>query len=364
MKTIQRFTALDGLRGLAALIVLIRHTPEFWSFTVFRSYLAVDLFFLLSGFVIAYAYDDKLRDKAILLKEFFLLRVIRLYPVFFLSLFISGLVLGVKVFVKQEFPYSINTVLSSIFLTGLLVPYKLPNHHTIFPLNPPYWSLFFELIVNMVYAFFRPVLKLDHLKYYISGFALSVFLFGLAKGNLDLGCVWSFLDFAGGLSRALFGIFFGLFLYKNIDGISKKLSKLLNPFLFLFLIIVVLVSPDFGRFNPFVDAFSLLAVFPLGVVAISKMKESKFDILFTVLGSASYPLYVLHFPLARIAAFVTHHQKAQYAPFSGVVFASVLIILSYFLERYMDAPFRKWLFVQLKQKKIKTFILGPLKALQ
>jgi peptidoglycan/LPS O-acetylase OafA/YrhL len=364
MKIIHRFTALDGLRGLAALIVLIRHTPEFWGFTVFRSYLSVDLFFLLSGFVIAYAYDDKLKNKAIQLKEFFLLRVIRLYPVFFLSLLLSGVVMGFKVFVKHEFPYSINTVLSSILLTGLLIPYKLPNHYTNFPLNPPYWSLFFELIVNMIYAFFRPVLKLEHLKYYIPAFALIVFALGFFKGDLDLGCVWSAADFAGGLFRALFGVFFGLFLYKNIEGISQKLSKFLNPWLFLALIVAALSSPDLGSLNSVVDALCLLALFPLGVVAISKLKAPKFDTFFSILGSASYPLYVLHFPLSRLAATALHHKETQYAPFSGIVFASVLVVLCYLLERYIDTPLRKWLSAKLKQKKTQQPALKPLKASQ
>jgi peptidoglycan/LPS O-acetylase OafA/YrhL len=128
--------------------------------------------------------------------------------------------------------------------------------------------------------------------------------------------------------------------------------------------VAALSSPDLGSLNSVVDALCLLALFPLGVVAISKLKAPKFDTFFSILGSASYPLYVLHFPLSRLAATALHHKETQYAPFSGIVFASVLVVLCYLLERYIDTPLRKWLSAKLKQKKTQQPALKPLKASQ
>ena len=81
----KRYEILDGMRGIAALLVLTRHTTEFWTFTLHHSYLAVDLFFLLSGFVLASSYDISLRDRVLSVRRFIFLRLIRLYPLFLVS---------------------------------------------------------------------------------------------------------------------------------------------------------------------------------------------------------------------------------------------------------------------------------------
>src|ERR1700692_1948753 len=93
-----RYAYLDGIRGLAAILVLVRHTGNFWHFGFYRSYLAVDLFFILSGFVIAYAYDEKLREGAISFTQFLKIRLIRLYPVFLMSLVMCAIVALISIF--------------------------------------------------------------------------------------------------------------------------------------------------------------------------------------------------------------------------------------------------------------------------
>lgn len=81
------YELLDGLRGVAALLVVFYHIFEGLSFAaggtlitvINHGYLAVDFFFILSGFVIGYAYDDRL-GKSMSLGNFFKRRLIRLHP--------------------------------------------------------------------------------------------------------------------------------------------------------------------------------------------------------------------------------------------------------------------------------------------
>ncbi|WP_374593252.1 acyltransferase family protein, partial [Aquabacterium sp.] len=90
-----RFVFLDGIRGLAALIVLTRHTYDFWGFKFFHGYLAVDLFFLLSGFVISSAYDRRLDEGAISRTDFVVIRLIRFYPVYLISIAFAGVLAAI-----------------------------------------------------------------------------------------------------------------------------------------------------------------------------------------------------------------------------------------------------------------------------
>src|SRR4051812_23930437 len=84
-----RFLTLDALRGVAALIVFIRHSgPQFGLSAVeySASHMAVDLFFVLSGFVLANAYESKLVDGTLGVSRFMLLRYIRLFPLYLLAM--------------------------------------------------------------------------------------------------------------------------------------------------------------------------------------------------------------------------------------------------------------------------------------
>ena len=96
------YDLLDGLRGVAALMVIWYHIFEGYAFasdtmitTFNHGYLAVDFFFILSGFVIGYAYDDRW-DKSLTMKDFFRRRLIRLHP-----MVIMGAVLGAITFCIQ-----------------------------------------------------------------------------------------------------------------------------------------------------------------------------------------------------------------------------------------------------------------------
>ena len=143
------FHLLDGLRGIAALIVMFRHTGYFWGgWTIPQSYLAVDLFFVLSGVVVANAYEARLRA-GLAPARFALLRLIRLYPLYLLGSLI-GLVPVVAALLGLA-PSSLASPLPLVLLAAaLLLP--LVSDPNLFPLNTPAWSLFFEMLANLAYA--------------------------------------------------------------------------------------------------------------------------------------------------------------------------------------------------------------------
>ena len=164
------YELLDGLRGVAALLVLFYHIFEGFAFaeatngagsgiitTLNHGHIAVDFFFILSGFVISYAYDDRWGKMSV--GEFFKRRLIRLHP-----MLIMGAVIGAVAFVAvgcERWDGSIaptSWVMVAMLLTMCLIPalpgapYEVRGNGEMFPLNGPTWSLFFEYVGNILYG--------------------------------------------------------------------------------------------------------------------------------------------------------------------------------------------------------------------
>ena len=154
-----RYNFLDGVRGLAAVFILTRHTGYYWHFSLYRSYLAVDLFFVLSGFVIAHAYDTRIREGIISVRQFMLIRLVRLYPVFLISVLLCTVTLIGSAYIKNMLDVDhIVEIAAAIVMTLFFLPFPMAGNDNLFPLNGAYWSLFFELFANMLYAMFRRLL--------------------------------------------------------------------------------------------------------------------------------------------------------------------------------------------------------------
>src|SRR5829696_6619584 len=153
------FLGLDGLRGIAAFAVMWLHELMLFrpgEFPPLPAFLAVDLFFMLSGFVIAYAYGQKL-DRGLTWSRFMAARSIRLFP-----MLAVGTVLGVVVsVVKQSVQPIIIPEESLIYLVPALLLIPTGLLHTrdwfdggiaIYPFNSPMWSLFFEIVASAIYG--------------------------------------------------------------------------------------------------------------------------------------------------------------------------------------------------------------------
>lgn len=112
-----RFAFLDGIRGIATILILTGHTKNFWNFSLYKSYLAVDLFFILSGFVIAFSYEEKIKNNLIAIKKFLIIRMIRIYSIYILSVFILFFLIGGTLQRNNFNLFKINDALGIVVLT-------------------------------------------------------------------------------------------------------------------------------------------------------------------------------------------------------------------------------------------------------
>ena len=158
---------LDGLRGVAALMVIWYHVFEGYAFacgttidTFNHGYLAVDFFFILSGFVIGYAYDDRW-GKNFTMKDFIKRRLIRLHPMVIMGAVVGAITFYIQGSVQWDGTHiGISMVMLSLLCTIFFIPampgvgYEVRGNGEMFPLNGPCWSLFFEYIGNILYALF------------------------------------------------------------------------------------------------------------------------------------------------------------------------------------------------------------------
>ena len=161
------YDLLDGLRGVAALMVIWYHVFEGYAFagggnieTLNHGYLAVDFFFILSGFVIGYAYDDRW-GKSLTMKDFFKRRLIRLHPMVIMGAVLGAITFCIQGSVQWDGTHvAISMIMLSLLCTIFFIPampgvgYEVRGNGEMFPLNGPCWSLFFEYIGNILYALF------------------------------------------------------------------------------------------------------------------------------------------------------------------------------------------------------------------
>lgn len=221
-----RYMILDGLRGVAALLVICYHVGEGVATSsvdqiINHGYLAVDFFFMLSGFVIGYAYDRRWNDGRLTVRNFFRRRLLRLHPMLML-----GIVLGLVTFAVQGFdrwdgmPVSLTWIFVSALLAMFLIPaypgapYDVRGNGEMFPLDGPAWSLFFEYIGNFVYALLlrRLPTKILMALAVVAGAGLCCFSIGNLSGCYHLGVGWTLggYNFIGGMLRLFFSFTVGL----------------------------------------------------------------------------------------------------------------------------------------------------------
>lgn len=336
-----RLPLMDGCRGMAALFVMVRHTDDFWPFDLYRSYLAVDVFFLLSGFVISRAYGNRLRAGELSTARFMAIRLIRLYPMFLLS----GLFAG-AMFVAASVRHGQFGALSalSIVFTLFMLPFKLAGSILLFPLDGAYWSLFFEVIANWFYARVVRLFAARAMAALVGVAAVVLVVDALDRGDLNIGFSWGLVPICGGLARAAFGIFLGAMLERH--GARSRLARAARtqPWLALATMLLVLVSPSVGALNGLADVLAVLVVFPVCVLALdAPVANMPVARTLMLLGAASYPLYVLHLPASAATMRVFYGGMATHALAIGVAFTLALVPLCIALERFVDEPVRRWL---------------------
>ena len=374
-----RYEILDGLRGVAALMVVIFHcfetyVPVFGTQIVNHGYLAVDFFFVLSGFVIGYAYDD--RWDRMTTWGYFKRRLTRLHP-----MVVAGMLVGAALFFfsGSYFPKTQEVEGWKFVLCFVMGLFMIPcgkgldirGWNEMNSFNGPAWTLMFEYIGNILYAFiFRHLPKI----------ALAFLLACCAVCTLDVTLGWNLFGLFPegphytviggwslepqqiyiGFTRLLYPFLCGLLISRILPSHRSETNPSGSPihlkggFWWCGLALVVLFSiPCIGGKQPaFADglyqACCILVLFPIIVLAgsgsVTTHKTSTKVCKF--LGDISYPIYITHYPIMYMQmSWVNDHADAplwiHICVNAGVVVMS--IILAYGLLKAYDEPVREWL---------------------
>jgi len=336
------FATLDGLRGVAAIFVAMRHIAFFKAMNIHGGYMAVDLFFVLSGFVIAHAYERRF-ERGLTVGRFLASRYLRLWPVYVL-----GAVLGLIAAASHALPGRDNLTGAEVLRTAPFALTMLPGPHIkpmLYPVNSVAWSLALELLINAAYAFaWKPLKDSRVLAATLAGSAAALVYACWHYGKLDIGFMWK--DWLGGLPRVAFSFTAGLAVYRLYQ------SKLARPRLPAWIALAVLPPLMWVRLDEFVfPLLCVLAVFPaLVLVAADAQPGARSAGLFERLGAISYPLYALHKPLGEMAIYLVRHQAPQLerlGPWIGAPFLAALMALCVVVDRAYDRPFRTLLMAGL-----------------
>ena len=348
----QAFDTLNGMRGIAALAVATMHIQ--WFLNGLHPAIvsvAVDFFFVLSGFVIAYSYESKLRS-GYRRRDFLLARVIRLYP-----LFLLGLVLGAISKALYQFPDDPTIFWGNVGFNLFMLPFPLAypqQFDDMFPLNFPAWSLFYEMIAYTLFAMLARRLSGRSLAFVIAlGFAALIHI-GLSVGTLDRG-TWR-PSIEGGLARVTFSFFAGVALHRLWQ--RRPTSLALHPaLLFALMLLPLLWRPAEDAAYGWLYELLMVAVWMpmmvwLGTGSVAKGAWKK---ICAGLGAISYPLYIIHAPIYLFAFRYNNSQGTafleQNAPWPALALIILLCTVSLLVATYVDLPLRKRLNRALLQRR-------------
>lgn len=368
------YAILDGLRGVAALMVVIYHIFEGYAFagggiieSLNHGYLAVDFFFILSGFVVGYAYDDRL-GKSMKTKDFLKRRLIRLHP-----MVIMGAVLGAATFCIQGSTQwdgteiSISLVMLSMLCAMLFIPaipggcYEIRGNGEMFPLNGPSWSLFFEYIGNILYALFVRRLSTKLLTAIVVSLGIGYTAFAVfdasGYGNMGVGWTLDSINFLGGMLRMLFPFSMGLLLSRNFKPFKVKGSFWLASSI-LIIIFAIPYIPSDGNicYNGILEAVCVTLIFPILVRlgASGSTADHKSTAICNFLGRISYPLYMIHYPLMYLFyAWLIENKAPAFAETWQAALGVYVtcIILALLCMKLYDEPVREYLAKKFLSRK-------------
>ena len=366
LTTKPHYLILDGLRGVASVMVVAFHLFEAHATSpldqvINHGYLAVDFFFVLSGFVIGYAYDDRWTRMSI--GDFFKRRLVRLQP-----LVVMGTIIGALLFYFQdstmwpmihEVPVWKMLAIMLIGATLLPVPISMDirGWQEMHPLNGPGWSLLFEYIANIFYALVVRKFSKIILSILVLLAACALAQLAVTKGDVIGGWALNGEQLRIGFSRVMYPFFAGLLLYR-----IGKLTQLKNAFFWCSLMIIVALSiPRIGGsehlwMNGLYDALIIILIFPLIVFmgASGEVKGKNATRICKFLGDISYPIYITHYPLIYIyTGWVSDHKMPMQQAWPAALLTFVVsILLAYACLKFYDEPIRRWLKKKVLLKEI------------
>jgi peptidoglycan/LPS O-acetylase OafA/YrhL len=353
----EHFRVLDGLRGTAAITVVVYHlwqplieaaSPD--ALWLRHGYLAVDFFFCLSGYVIGYAYDERYGRMSV--GEFLRARFIRLHP-----MVVAGILLGLACYCLDPFsgsdpqhpwrePQSAPFWKIAANVVGgfmMLPTWPLPNRFgAFFSLNNPAWSLMWEYVASGAFAFLLWPMKRNRLIICVAVAALAIAFIAHRGNGLVLGFQWGKGTY--GFTRVAFSFCLGLLLFRSSIVIKSRAG-----FGTLSLVLVLLFIGPRGSmwaYNWIYDLAMVTIALPLLIaIGAGATASGLIGSVCGVCGRISYPLYMVHHGVAMVCANYgwshTLGVRAQVLLNAAVTLG--LMGFSYLVLVYYDEPVRKWL---------------------
>lgn len=398
--TTPHFVILDGLRGAAALMVVWYHIFEGFAFaggtsitTFNHGYLAVDFFFMLSGFVIAYAYNNRWKascSSRLTLGGFFRRRLIRLHP-----MVVMGAVIGTITFLlggslKWDGTQSQPLWILAAFLMGmLLIPaypgagYDVRGNGEMYSLNGPSWSLFFEYIGNIMYALFVRKLSGKWMAVLVAVMGTLLGWYAIADvstyGMIGVGWTLDTVNFFGGFIRMMFPFTLGMLLWRNFHPIKigSSIFWIASAALFAVFSVPYIPASDGICLNGVYEIACIAVIFPaiiwLGASQALRAHEEKAasaadgngsantgcircsthtgfaeatNRICSFLGELSYPLYIMHYPVMYLFYQWLIKEKIYSLGECWHVVIGIMalcVAMAYACLKLYDQPVRRWL---------------------
>jgi peptidoglycan/LPS O-acetylase OafA/YrhL len=335
------FYTIDGLRGIAALLVVCRHIVPYHAgrLNFPSSYLAVELFFLFSGFVIAHAYDRRF-DAGLGFWEFFKARLIRLYPLYFLGFAIAVLTIPLTLLMgRKTWPLDPQVIVPNLLM---LPTYVVFAGGALFPFDNPSWTLFFEMLANLVYRLIYKVLTDGRLALLVILAAIMLVFADFYFRSLDIG--YNRIHFIGGFARVGYSFFAGIAVYRCQR--ARPCPIRISPWLLLAGATALLVQAvPRGLDRELYDAVCAVVVFPLFAYLATAVEPGPIgQRMFTLGGGASYALYLIHAPLGGVLnQLFASYGRPKGSILLGVSFIAVVSVIAVLVERFYDRPVRRWI---------------------
>lgn len=377
-----RFVILDGLRGIAAIMVVVFHIFEAYAANpveqiINHGYLAVDFFFALSGFVIGYAYDDRWNN-GMTIGAFIKRRLIRLHP-----MVIMGSLIGLLTFYFTASPSCPNvatTGVGALLLLFVMCCLMIPSPETFdcrgwgetYSLDGPMWTLMWEYLANILYAVVIrrfPIWLLGILVVASAALTIDValdinFFNLLTAERVQINTViggWALNaeQLYIGSARLLYPFFCGLLIYR----LGKRIN-LRGAFAVCGLAVALMLAmPRIGGYeamwqNGLYEDFCILILFPLIVMTgAGSRTTAKTSAACEWLGNLSYPLYLSHYPLIyMLFAWNRSHPGLSTGVhiFVGISVFVMSIAIAVCITRLYDIPVRRMLADRFLKKESST----------
>ncbi len=341
--TKRQFDTLNGLRGVAALLGVVFHNEVTFGWHPPHAYLAVEIFFVISGFILSYVYDDKM-ERGLSARSFMAARVLRLAPLYLLALVLSAVLVALdprhsvhRLGYKAQLLY---------FVMGLFL---LPSHvrqdssWEVLRYNNPSWTLFLELVMNFLHVTLFRSMNSRVLGTINATAALGIIAYCLRHHHLNAGWIFPSL-FTIGLARATFSYTAGMILFRAWRSGSVRINS--SATLCVAFVMGVLILPAFPQHVMATTVAVILValfLFPaLVYLAAGSEPGPVAGPLFRQLGIASYTVYILHFPIFHLFRLLTPEHVFT-RPLAGYAVIALLVALGLFLNTHYDQPARTWI---------------------